>query len=113
NPFAAPYQPCAFKVAVTVGNSWPGSQPSGVGIRELTSRARMRCAGAFRTFTAIERTTKLMLAWHLGKRCLTDTHAFLRKLASATSGRFQPTTDGYRPYLSAVPGKFCYGVDFA
>lgn len=65
------------------------------------------------TFTAIERTTKLMLAWHLGKRCLTDTHAFLRKLASATSGRFQLTTDGYRPYLSAVPGKFRDGVDFA
>jgi IS1 family transposase len=64
-------------------------------------------------FTAIERTTKLILTWHLGKRCPEDTRAFAVKLRDATDGRFQLTTDGYRPYLTAIPNTFGNGVDYA
>lgn len=64
-------------------------------------------------FTAMERDTKLMLAWHLGKRSATDTRQFAAKLARATSGRFQLTTDGFRPYQTAIPQAFGDRVDFA
>jgi hypothetical protein len=50
------------------------------------------------TFVGIERNTKLVLAWHLGERGMQDTEAFTEKLNEATSGYFQLTTDGFRPY---------------
>jgi len=55
-------------------------------------------------FTAIDRPTKLILAWHLGHRTLEDTIEFTEKLAHATEGRydFQVTTDGFVPYREAV-----------
>ena len=64
------------------------------------------------TFTAIERETKLVLAWHLGRREMGDTYEFCAKLAKATSGRFQITTDGFKPYRAGVPG-FIPAADFA
>lgn len=48
-------------------------------------------------YTAIERTTKLVLAFHLGKRDIDNTEYFANKLSVATSGRFQLSTDGFRP----------------
>ena len=54
------------------------------------------------TFVGIERNTKLILAWDLGERGMEDTEAFTEKLDRATSGHFQLTTDGYRPYENAV-----------
>ena len=53
-------------------------------------------------FTAIERSTKLLLAWHFGKRDQWHTDTFCEKLERATSGYFLLSTDGYKPYLSAV-----------
>jgi transposase-like protein/IS1 family transposase len=64
-------------------------------------------------FTALERTTKLLITWHLGKRCPSDTLEFAEKLRHATRGRFQLTTDGFRPYLNTVPFVFGPTVDFA
>src|SRR5438094_3254472 len=52
-------------------------------------------------FVAIERTAKIILAWHLGKRTGQETMAFIEKLDAATSGRFQITTDGYA-YFDAI-----------
>src|ERR1700680_1840808 len=46
------------------------------------------------------RFSKLLVAWHLGKRNEADTFEFARKLRSATTGRFQLTTDGFHPYRS-------------
>jgi transposase-like protein/IS1 family transposase len=54
------------------------------------------------TFTAIERHSKLILAWHLGRRTEADTVAFTEKLAYATEGNFQVTTDGFKPYQHAI-----------
>lgn len=54
------------------------------------------------TFVAIERYTKLVLAWHLGRRTESDTIAFTEKIARATKGGFQITTDGFKPYQDAV-----------
>jgi transposase-like protein/IS1 family transposase len=64
-------------------------------------------------FTAIERYTKVIIAWHLGKRCAEDTRLFAEKLSRATNGRFQLTTDGFTPYLTAIPSALGTRVDFA
>jgi len=44
------------------------------------------------TFIAIERYTKMILAWHLGRRTEADTITFTDKLAHATEGNFQVGT---------------------
>jgi IS1 family transposase len=64
-------------------------------------------------FTAIERTNKMLLAWHLGKRTPEATQEFADKLRHATRGRFQLTTDGFRPYPPAVRESFGQTVDYA
>ncbi len=63
-------------------------------------------------FIGMERETKLILAWHLGRRTKEDTQEFAEKLALATSGKFQVTTDGYKPYRTAIPANLP-DVDFA
>lgn len=63
-------------------------------------------------FTALERHTKFILTWHVGKRTPADTLAFAEKLDRATAGRFQLTTDGFRPYLNTIPYVFGSRVDF-
>jgi IS1 family transposase len=70
------------------------------------------CGDAY-TFLAIERDTKLILAWHVGRREPEDTAWFAEKLRVATSGRFQLTTDGFKPYCTAIPGAFSGHIDFA
>jgi IS1 family transposase len=65
------------------------------------------------TFVAIERNTKLVLAWHLGRRTSGDTEQFTEKLYNATSGRFQLTTDGFAAYPDAVTYSLGTRVDFA
>ena len=76
-----------------------------VGMKEKT-KARTRLAaddlGDAYTFVAIERATKLILAWHLGKRDQCDTRTFLCEVERATRGRIQLCTDGFRPFPPAV-----------
>jgi transposase-like protein/IS1 family transposase len=64
-------------------------------------------------FIAIERETKLILAWHLGRRSAEDTMNFTEKLNEATQGHFQLTTDGFAPYNYAVSYSLGTRVDFA
>jgi IS1 family transposase/transposase-like protein len=71
------------------------------------------CCGDAYTFLAIERDTKLILTWHLGRRDQSDTMLFSDKLRTATAGRFQLTTDGFQPYARTVPEAFSGNIDFA
>jgi IS1 family transposase len=64
-------------------------------------------------FVAIERKTKLVLAWHLGRRMMRDTVAFTEKIDAATIGRFQITTDGFAAYPDAIHYSLGTRVDFA
>ena len=86
-----------------------------VGMKEKT---RMRnCpdaafVGDAYCFTAIERESKLILAWHLGTRSREDTIQFAENLAEATTGRFQVTTDGFKAYTTAIPNALPF-ADFA
>ena len=62
----------------------------------------------------MERSTKLVLAYHLGKRNQKATDTFIEKLRYATSDRrFQLTADGFRPYVQAVHRILHDRVDFA
>jgi len=54
------------------------------------------------TFTGIDSDSKLILAWHLGRRTYEDTLAFTDKIAYSTSGSFQISTDGFPAYRDAV-----------
>ncbi|HJP95857.1 MAG TPA: IS1 family transposase [Candidatus Saccharimonadales bacterium] len=67
------------------------------------------------TFLAFERNTKLVLAWHLGRRSAEDTQVFTKKLARATfDDSFQVTTDGFAPYRYAVVRDLEHkNIDFA
>lgn len=55
------------------------------------------------TFVAIEQHTKLVLAWHLGRRTAADTFEFTEKLCRATADHsFAVYTDGFAPYRDAI-----------
>jgi IS1 family transposase len=76
--------------------------------------AKRKDIGDAYTFVAIERHTKLVLAFHLGRRDRHSTDTFIGKLRDATADkRFQLTTDGFRPYIDAVDTALIDRVDFA
>lgn len=62
--------------------------------------------GSAYTFTAIESESKLIVAWHLGKRSLQDTEIFLDKVYHAvdngTDSRYQVSTDAFKGYEHSV-----------
>jgi transposase-like protein/IS1 family transposase len=70
-------------------------------------------AGDAYCWIGLERHSKLVLAWHLGRRTGWDAHDFMAKLAAATAGRFQLTTDGFNAYPDAVEYNFGAQVDYA
>jgi len=70
-------------------------------------------AGDAYCFIGLERHSKLILAWHLGRRNAWDTHDFMEKLSAATAGSFQLTTDGLNTYPDAVEYNFGARVDYA
>ncbi len=88
-----------------------------VGMKEKTKAAKGKdetTLGDAYTFVGIERHSKLVLAWHLGRRTERDTVAFTEKLAAATQGNFQVTTDGFAAYRDAIVLSLgAQGVDFA
>ncbi len=65
-------------------------------------------------FVAIERRTKLVLNFALGRRTQATTDAFIEGLRHATAPqRFQISTDGFKPYLSSIQTTLSDRCDFA
>ena len=64
-------------------------------------------------YTAIERTSKLLLAWQVGRRTHGNTRLFAFKLRDAVDGRCQVSSDGFKPYETAIQDAFSGQVDFA
>ena len=65
-------------------------------------------------FVAIERSTKLVLNFALGRRSKATTDVFIEGLRHATSSQnFQITTDGFAPYVKAISDTLADRVDFA
>lgn len=65
-------------------------------------------------FVAIERNSKLVLNFALGKRNRATTDIFVEGLRHATAAcKFQVTTDGFAPYTRAIPDTLADRVTFA
>src|SRR5437868_5039809 len=89
-------------------------ESKGIDFAQLTKIYAEKLGDAY-TFVGFERNSKLVLAWHLGRRTAEDTWQFSKKLARATSNdSFQITTDGFAPYRDAIV-RACEskGIDFA
>ena len=90
-----------------------------VGMKEKTKKAKgsdLDTLGDAYTFVAFERQSKLILAWHLGRRTARDTLLFTEKIYKAVDGttnRFQMTTDGFGGYPDAVAYSLGTRVDYA
>jgi IS1 family transposase len=66
------------------------------------------------TFIAIERHTKLVVAWHLGRRDRVNTEDFIAKVHAATTGAwFEVCTDGFEPYVNAIGDSLGDRVDYS
>lgn len=76
-------------------------------------KERVPNAGDLWLWVAIDADTKIVPCVRLGGRTALDANEFMNDLASRLSHRVQLTTDGFRPYLSAVDMAFGAGVDYA
>lgn len=89
-----------------------------VGMKQKTANAQGRGdderLGSVYTFTAIEKDSKLIVAWHLGNRTEQDALIFLEKLYEATepTKRFQMSTDAFKGYDHTVNEVLGTKVDY-
>ena len=65
------------------------------------------------TWTAIDADSKLILSFRLGARDGATAYEFIQDLAGRLANRVQLTTDGHKPYLSAVEDAFGADIDYA
>ena len=70
-------------------------------------------AGDAWTWTAICADTKLCVSFTVGDRTLATAHPFMQDVASRLRYRVQLTTDGHKPYLSAVEDAFGSDIEYA
>ena len=59
-------------------------------------------AGDVWTWTALDADSKLAVSWLIGGRDAGYAYVFMQDVASRLANRVQLTTDGHKPYLSAV-----------
>jgi transposase-like protein/IS1 family transposase len=65
------------------------------------------------TWIALDSETKMVLSYHVGKRDAESAFILARDLSERITGRFQITTDGFKPYISAIEDCFGSEVDYA
>lgn len=65
------------------------------------------------TWVAIDADTKLAPSWLVGRRDIEDATTFVTDVADRMANRVQLTTDGHKPYLTAVDRGFGTAVDYA
>jgi len=81
---------------------------------KLPTEAHDDSIGDAYCFVAIERYSKLVLNFALGRRSQATTDAFIEGLRAATSPqRFQISTDGFLPYKSAITTTLSDRCDYA
>jgi transposase-like protein len=86
-----------------------------VGMKERTKKLKKNGdpnVGDVYTFTGIERNSKLLLGFHMGRRTAEDASIFMAKMSIATAGRFQISVDGFPGYPAAIEEHFGSRVDF-
>jgi IS1 family transposase len=77
------------------------------------AKAAPATAGDVWTWTAIDADTKLIVSWLLGARDTDAALSFVSDLRSRLTNRVQLTSDGHRPYLTAVDAVFGENVAYA
>ncbi|MRG97137.1 transposase [Polyangium spumosum] len=65
------------------------------------------------TFTALDASSRFVIAWHVGKRDQASTDVFMADLRARLVVMPAMTSDGFAPYIAAVGTSFGPGVDFA
>ncbi|PKK83195.1 MAG: IS1 family transposase [candidate division Zixibacteria bacterium HGW-Zixibacteria-1] len=64
-------------------------------------------------FIALDRETKIVPVFEVGKRNTFTAYWFMQKLQRRVNGQFQLTTDMFRGYLEAVKSAFGYNIHYA
>ena len=77
------------------------------------AKAAPQGAGDVWTWTALERDTKLIIAYEVGDRSGATANEFIAELRNRLANRVQLTTDGHKVYLEAIDNAFGIDVDFA
>jgi len=78
-----------------------------------TAKAAPEGAGDVWTWTAIDRDSKMILAFEVGDRLAETAREFMFDLADRLANRVQLTTDGHGAYLKAVGDAFAADIDYA
>ena len=78
-----------------------------------TAKAAPNGAGDVWTWTAIDRDSKMILAFEVGDRSGATALDFMTDLRARLATRVRLTTDGHNAYLEAVEGAFGGDVDYA
>jgi IS1 family transposase len=60
------------------------------------------------TFVGLDPATKLVVSYLVGKRDLVHTENFIKDLSQRIEGTVQISTDGFRPYITAIQRHFGY-----
>ena len=81
--------------------------------KNTTPEKKAKGCGDCWTWTALDADSKLVLSFRLGSRDAGTAYDFMQDLAGRLATRVQLTTDGHRPYLSAVDGAFGSEIDYA
>jgi IS1 family transposase len=69
----------------------------------MPERVAKGMVGDSYTFIILGRSTKLVMAWHLGSCDRVNIEDFVSKIRWATApGRFDVSTDGFQPYETAI-----------
>jgi len=63
------------------------------------------------TFVGLDRASKLVLTFHVGRRTLEDADDFAMKRRRAVGGRPMVSHDGFTPYLTTLPVAFGWNLD--
>ena len=82
--------------------------------RRLTpEQKKTRALGDQYTFIAIDPTTKLIPVFMVGRRDWTTARLFIDEVGARVSGRFQLSSDGFKPYADCVERVFGADIDYA
>jgi transposase-like protein/IS1 family transposase len=82
-------------------------------VRVLQRHAEHENEGDQYALTAIAKETKLILAYHVGRRNEDSAFAIMQELSDKVWGRFQLTTDGFAGYRAAAKCLLSDRVDYA
>lgn len=70
-------------------------------------------SGEAYTFVALDKTSRFVITWYVGKRDAESTDAFVADLRARLLVMPTIVTDGFAPYVKAVGAEFGPSVDFA